>query len=159
MPPLPSPVSRLGLVLGLLGAPLRAADSTAPAGGAAVVLEPFTVNERAEQSFGFNVRVTRDSETHRVERIVVDSVRPHSPAAKAGLKPLTAILRIDGRPVEEFQGSFEAGSDLNRALMNRPDGARLTLEILSIGESAGKVVTLVESRGELQYRGYGMNGN
>jgi hypothetical protein len=120
------------------------ADGAKKNTGEIVRMKAFVVGGTPEQSFGFNVRVTRDRSTKMVEEIFVDSVVTGSPADKAGLTPLTSITKIDGRPVQEFIGSFEKGSDLNKALFNRRPGDTIKLEVILLGSTNSKVVALVQ---------------
>jgi len=112
--------------------------------GAPTMLGAFTVSERPLQSFGFSVRIVRDSITHQVEQITVDRVLPDSPAAAAGLGPLTSIRKINDKPVEDYLGSLERGSELFKLLMNRKSGDQITLEVLDMASTVPRVVTLTQ---------------
>jgi hypothetical protein len=113
------------------------------------LLEPFVVNDLPVQSFGFSVKIARNNSTQKVDYIIVDTVVKGSPADRAGLSPLTSIRKINGRPVQEFTASLEGGSDMNRILMNRKWGAKVTLEVLDLGSTVPRTVTLIEGSSAL----------
>jgi len=113
-------------------------------------LKPITVKAVPLGSFGFSVRVKWSVETARVEKIIIDEVLPDSPADQAGIGVSTTIEKIDGRPVREFTATFDSGSDLNKALINRKPGDRITLEVLPVGAARPRIVTLVERGAESQ---------
>ncbi len=113
--------------------------------GDPALLKQITVKAVPLGSFGFSVRVKWDRETGMVEKVTIDKILPDSPADQAGLGVLTTIEKIDGRPVQEFVASFDGGSDLNKALINRKPGDRITLEVLAEGATLPRIVTLVES--------------
>lgn len=137
------------LIIALGVGPLRGGTDSPPAGqthaGGPIILKPVTVTAKPLGSYGLSVRVKWNSETAMVESILIDQVLPDSPAARAGLGTLTTIRKIDGRPVQEFVATFDNGSDLNRALVNRKPGDRITLEVLDVGATRPRMVTLVES--------------
>ena len=78
-----------------------------------------------------------------VESILMVGVDADARLPRAGLGTLTTIRKIDGRPVQEFVATFDNGSDLNRALVNRKPGDRITLEVLDVGATRPRMVTLV----------------
>jgi hypothetical protein len=119
-------------------------------------LAPYLVGDDHVGCFGMSLRVRKDIFTKQVATITIFEVLPNSPAEKAGLEPLTSIRQIDGRPVEEFIASFKKGSDLNRKLMRRNPGDRITLEILMPGSTVPTVVTMTEGTAK---RGFEYNGS
>lgn len=105
-----APIIALGLAIGRIGCFLNgccwgqvAIEETCPVplGGAQFPLLPAhardqLVRERGLQtSTGFTIRPTRQDPD---PRSIVAGVEPHSPAAKAGLKPGDRIIRVNGRP-------------------------------------------------------------
>jgi C-terminal processing protease CtpA/Prc len=60
--------------------------------------------------------------------------------------PLTQILSIDGKDVEDFTASFANGSDLNKKLMGRKQGDQVVLKIVTLGARVPKLITLTEGR-------------
>jgi C-terminal processing protease CtpA/Prc len=109
-------------------------------------LAPLVVSSKPIGSFGISVRARRDGITGNVAEMTVTGVIPNSDADKEGLGPLTRILRIDGRNVNEIPATFDRGSDLNSKLIDRKQGERITLEVLILGARKPKEVTLVEGR-------------
>ncbi len=124
--------------------PGQTARADSPAKSDVVTLEAFSVGALPVQSFGFCVRILRNTETDQVTEITVTRVAPKSDAAKKGMGPLTSIRKIDGRPVQDFVASFAKGSDLNKILMHRKPGDKVTIEFLALGSTAVRTATLTE---------------
>lgn len=124
-----------------------------PSGGSrtATVLDPYVVSSKPIGSFGLSVKAIRDGFSAKVAELTILDVVPHSDADKAGLGPLTRILSIDGRSVNEFTASFDKGADLSAKLIDRKKGDRITLEVVVLGASKPKFVNLVEGRGVHQF--------
>jgi hypothetical protein len=138
------------LFVALSGLAALGAESPSPTPGGTsgkiVVMSPVDVGGRPVGSFGFGIRAMRDGVTQRILEMTVDSVAPNSEASMKGLAPMTQILSIDGRDVRDFTASFSKDSDLNRKLMGRKAGDRITLEILVLGDRSTRFVTLTEGR-------------
>ena len=132
-------------------APPPEAETPAPAlppaateGDRVTTLAAYAVSGKPLGGFGMGLRIRTDLFGQQVAAITIFEVLPDSPAEKGGLEPLTSILKIDGRPIQDFRGSLKKGSDLNRKLMHRNPGAKLTLEILRPGSTVPQTVTLTE---------------
>ncbi len=138
----------ISAVAPLIESGMYGAEPSAPGAGESqgrpIVLEPVGVSGRPVGSFAFSVRAIRNGMTQKALQVTVDRVLPNSEAEKKGVGPLTQILSIDGRDVQEFTASFAQGSDLNRKLMYRKPGERITLEILNLNSREPKFVTLTE---------------
>jgi predicted metalloprotease with PDZ domain len=113
----------------------------------ALQLAPVVVSSKPIGSFGLSVRVLRDAMSAKVAELTILDVIPHTDADKAGLGPLTRILSIDGRSVNDFTASFDQGADLNAKLIDRKRGDRITLVVLTLGARKPREVTLTEGRG------------
>jgi S1-C subfamily serine protease len=125
--------------------PLSTADSKPS------VLGPLVVSTKPIGSFGISVRARRDGLSGNIAEMTVTGVIPNSDADREGLGPLTRILAIDGKNVNEIAASFDKGSDLKSKLIDRKPGDRITLEVLILGSRKAKQVTLVEGRGVHQF--------
>jgi predicted metalloprotease with PDZ domain len=116
-----------------------------------VVLSPFVVSTKPIGSFGLSVKAMRGAFSTTVAELTILDVVPHTDADKEGLVPLTRILSIDGTSISEFTASFDKGSDLCAKLIDRKRGAKITLEVLILGASKSKLVTLTEGHGVHQF--------
>jgi C-terminal processing protease CtpA/Prc len=112
----------------------------------ASVLSPLVVSTKPIGSFGISVRARRDGLSGNIAEMTITGVIPNSDADREGLGPLTRILAIDGKNVNEIAASFDKGSDLKSKLIDRKPGDRITLEVLVLGSRKAKQVTLVEGR-------------
>jgi S1-C subfamily serine protease len=92
-----------------------------------VVVGPMPLPARAQlagERFGFSVRELSDETVGRppaAARIVIAFVEADSPAARADLRPLDAILTLNDQPVRDLEGFAQALARSQRA-------ARLLLE-------------------------------
>ncbi len=136
------------LMFSLGGFSARAADAPTSTPGSAeakpVVLEPYGVSAKPVGSLGFSVQILKDGLSQKAIDVTVDRVAPNSEAARKGLAPLTQILSIDGKDVQEFVASFAKGSELNMKLMNRKKGDHLTLEVMVLGSRESRFINLTE---------------
>jgi S1-C subfamily serine protease len=117
------------LVLVNSGASLRAADPLPDPDKDVVVLPQFEVTTTAHCNFGFGIVVFGDEKTGRINRVLVDDVLPNSDASRLGIEKGDEILAVNGMRVSEMKGGMKGGSDLFRALINRPPGERIDLEV------------------------------
>jgi S1-C subfamily serine protease len=143
-----------GLILSVANyASAQNAAAPPPGGGARTptVLDPYVVSSKPIGSFGLSVKAIRDGFSAKVAELTILDVVPHSDADRLGLGPLTRILSIDGRSVNEFTASFDKGADLNAKLIDRKRGDRITLEVVVLGAGKPKFVHLVEGRGVHQF--------
>jgi C-terminal processing protease CtpA/Prc len=118
---------------------------------ASIVLTPFVVSSKPIGSFGLSVKAIRGGFSADVAELTILDVIPHTDAEKQGLGPLTQILSIDGRSVNEFAASFDKGTELNLKLVDRKRGDRITMEVLIRGAGKPKQVTLTEGHGVHQF--------
>lgn len=87
-----------------------------------VVVGPMPPAARAQlagERFGFWVREVSEDTAGKplaVARIVIAFVEADSPAARAGLRPLDAILKVNDRPVRDLEGFAEALARSSRAV-------------------------------------------
>jgi C-terminal processing protease CtpA/Prc len=107
-------------------------------------MEAFVVREQSNTSFGFGVDVLKNTQSGKIFALSVRSVKPDSEAEQKGMRPRTRILSIDGRDVEEIDGTFEGGSELFKKFVGRKRGDKVVLEILSAGNENPKTVVLTE---------------
>ncbi len=87
-----------------------------------VAVGPMPLAARAQiaaERFGFAVRQVEDPATGGAPtpaRIVVAFVDPNSPAARAGLQPLDALVRVNDRAVRDLEGFARAVWDAQGTL-------------------------------------------
>jgi S1-C subfamily serine protease len=126
----------------------RAADPAGPApndtAGGPIKLAPVSVGGVPVMSFGFGVQIVKNGVTKKVVSMLVSGVAHGSQAEQLGLAYYSEILSIDGIPVENFTASFASGTELNQKLMNRKQGDRVTLEIVTPGARAPRFITLTQ---------------
>jgi len=106
-----------------------------------VVVGPMPLAARAQlaaERFGFVVRETEDSaadQSPASARIVIVFVDANSPASRAGLQPLDAIVRVNDRMVRNLEGFAQALWESQSALAlvverrNTPTPIAVTLEL------------------------------
>jgi S1-C subfamily serine protease len=73
----------------------------------------------AGERFGFSVRELSDETAGQppaAARIVIAFVETDSPAARAGLRPLDAILTLNDQPVRDLEGFAQALARSQRAV-------------------------------------------
>jgi len=140
------------MVLGLL---TLAADGAEPVPGAAVERNSAPVQLEAVKveanyipklSFGIGLEVWKDNVTRLATSILIARVRPESEAEQKGLVPRMRILRIDGKPAQEYEASFFKGKELSRIFVDRRNGDKVELEVWFPGEGAARTVVLTEHR-------------
>ena len=108
-----------------------------------LVLEPMMVYGDTRLAFGFGLRITRIENPRVVLDLVVDRVQVGSDAERKGLRPGSKIVSINGRDVSQYEATFEHGSELNRILVDRPEGARVTMQVLVPGKKKPQTLTIV----------------
>ncbi|MBS0662065.1 MAG: hypothetical protein JSR48_02290 [Verrucomicrobia bacterium] len=141
----------LALIALLALAPAARAADKGAAKEAPVQMEAYKVegNYIPRLSFGISLDVWRDNVSRLVTSIVIRSVRADSEAEQQGLAPQMRVLRIDGRPAEEFEASFFKGTELNRIFVERRNGDTVALEIWDPQLRAPRTVVLTEHRNNL----------
>jgi hypothetical protein len=113
-----------------------------PIAAGALAVAPFRVKADPITSFPLSLHVTRDPGGVRLARILVTEVPPDSSTEKAGVKVGDEILSLDDRAVSSFAQGVGRRSELGLLLIDRPPGTRLTLEIITPGDSAPRRVIL-----------------
>lgn len=116
----------------------------APADPSVVVLDPIQVSGRTYLSFDFSLALVRNGS--QVVWATVTAVKPNSEASAAGLTPMTRIVAINGKEIQDFEASLSHGSELHALLINRKPGARITLDVLLNGYGERKTLTLIKRR-------------
>lgn len=87
-----------------------------------VVVGPMPLPARAQlagERFGFSVRELSDETAGQppaAARIVIAFVETDSPASRAGLRPLDAILTLNDQPVHDLEGFAQALARSQRAV-------------------------------------------
>jgi C-terminal processing protease CtpA/Prc len=127
----------------ILGAGAQASDGKKP-DTPPTKIEDFVVREQILMAFGFGVDVLKNNQSGKIFALSVRSVKPDSEAEEKGMRPRTRILSIDGRDVEEIDGTFEGGSELFKKFVGRKRGDKVVLEIMSAGNKNPKTVVLTE---------------
>ncbi len=117
-----------------------------PVAAGAVAIAPFRVKADPITSFPLSLKVIPDSNTDRIARILVTEIPSDSSTEKAGVKVGDEILSLDDRAVRSFAQGVGRRSELGLVLIDRPPGTRLTLEIISPGDSAPRRVMLESAK-------------
>lgn len=117
-----------------------------PVAAGALAVAPFRVKADPITSFPLSLQVLRDPTGARLARILVTEVPPDSSTEKAGVKVGDEILSLDDRAVSSFAQGVGRRSELGLLLIDRPPGTRLTLEIITPGDSAPRRVVLESAR-------------
>jgi S1-C subfamily serine protease len=113
-----------------------------PVAAGAVAVAPFRVRADPITSFPISLKVIADSNNDRIASILVTEIPADSLTERAGVKAGDEILSLDDRAVRTFAQGVGRRSELGSVLIDRPPGTRLTLEILSPGDSAPRRVTI-----------------
>ena len=111
-----------------------------PVAAGALAVAPFRVKADPITSFPLSLQVLRDPTGARLARILVTEVPPDSSTEKAGVKVGDEIISLDDRAVSSFAQGVGRRSELGLLLIDRPPGTRLTLEIITPGDSAPRRV-------------------
>ena len=117
-----------------------------PVAAGAVAVAPFRVKAEPITSFPLSLKVIADSNNDRIARILVTEIPADSLTERAGVKVGDEILSLDDRAVRTFAQGVGRRSELGSVLIDRPPGTRLTLEILSPGDSAPRRVTIESAK-------------
>lgn len=143
--PLAFPRRQIGpLVLAMLA--ILAAAHGAGAPEKARVMERYEVNETHLLSFGLAITLWEEKSSGRVLEMYIKDVAPGSMAEAKGLRPGTRIWAIDAVPVDSFEATFDAGSELGKKFLNRSPHDKIVLEVAPmIGERHTRVVVLEQS--------------
>jgi C-terminal processing protease CtpA/Prc len=115
-----------------------------------VKMDKFIVGEKHLQSFGIAIELWEDKSTQRVMEMYIKEVQQGSMAEDKGLTKATRIFEINGIPVDSFDATFAAGSDLNKIFIDRKNGDRVTLEVKILGAPGLRTVTLIEQRSRIK---------
>ncbi|MBL9207573.1 MAG: PDZ domain-containing protein [Opitutaceae bacterium] len=116
----------------------------APVDPSVVVLDPIQVSGRTYLSFDFSLALVRSGS--QIAWATVTAVKPNSEASAAGLTPMTRILAINGKEIQDFEASLSHGSELHALLINRKPRARITLDVLLNGYGERRTLTLIKRR-------------
>jgi predicted metalloprotease with PDZ domain len=106
------------------------------------VLEPFVVQQDTTLSFGLGLKMLRYSVTKKVAAIYVDEVQDGSDAQRQGVRPGMQIVSLDGKPVGDFDATFQKDSDLRRLLIARKEQDTIAVELDPLDGSKPKKLTL-----------------
>jgi predicted metalloprotease with PDZ domain len=109
---------------------LCAADNPLEKGNQVLVLDPMMIRSVPIGSYAIEIGIKINPDTKKVDRMFVTGVRENTDAEDAGLQPGDEILKLDGRSVQEFDGSLRKDGPLSRILIDRDFGEPLKLEIL-----------------------------
>jgi S1-C subfamily serine protease len=107
-------------------------------------LPKLSVHEDFRMSFGFGIKMVKDGLSQKVLVMYVDSINPESDAQKQGLETEMRIIAIDGKPVTDFDATFNYGSELNRIFSHRDPGATVSLEVMAVGSQSTKTIQIME---------------
>lgn len=116
------------LLVALLPVVLAAAQSPAKE-EKVLILDPMVIRTEPVGSFAIEIGITINPDTKKVDRMFITGVRESSDADEAGLQTGDEILKVDGRPVQEFDAVLRKDSPLGRILRDRDPGDPLKLEI------------------------------
>src|SRR5262245_41823778 len=109
---------------------LAAADKPATKEDQLLILDPMVIRTEPTGSFAIEIGITINPDTRKIDRMFITDVLADSDADEAGLRAGDEIMKIDGRPVREFDAVFRKDSDLGRALRDRAPGDPIKLEIV-----------------------------
>ena len=109
---------------------LLAADKPPAKQEQVLVLDPLMIRAEKIGSYAIEIGIKINADTKKVERMFVTGVRENSDAENAGLQPGDEIMKLDGRPVTEFDASLRKNGPLGRILIDRDLGDPLKLEVL-----------------------------
>jgi len=120
-------------LLGLLCvAPVVAKEkSPPPPKDKVVVLEPLKVAGTPIISYAVDIRIYADPGGNKVDRIFITRVWEASDAEASGVQAGDEIVKLDGKPVKEFEARVSVNSPLGQLLLNRKPGDALKLELLT----------------------------
>ena len=122
--------------------PFTALQPAKPVPAGAVALAPFRVHENPVTSFPLSLRVQRNPQTDRIERIFVTEVPADSSTDLAGVKVGDEVLSLDRRSVKAFAGGLGRRSELGQILIDRRPGTRVEFELLTPGDAKPRHITL-----------------
>jgi hypothetical protein len=118
------------LLVALLSVVVAAAAATSPTKDEKLlILDPMVIRTEPVGSFAIEIGITINPDTKKVDRMFITGVREASDADDAGLQTGDEILKLDGRPVQEFDAVLRKDSPLGRILRDRDPGDPLKLEI------------------------------
>ena len=109
---------------------LLAADKPPAKGEQLLVLDPMMIRSVPIGSYAIEIGIKINPDTKKVDRMFVTGVRENTDADDAGLQPGDEIVKLDGRPVQEFDASLRKDAPLSRILIDRDFGEPLKFEIL-----------------------------
>ena len=110
----------------------------------ATILEPYVVTgEPLKLSFGFSITMVRNQSSMRAFSMTVERVAPGTDAERKGLKSQAQIIAIDGKPLSEYEATFNPGSELARIFIGRAERASVTLQIIPFGKQKPQTLRIV----------------
>lgn len=122
-------MTTLRILLAALFGSFGGVGATATEVPALMQLEKFVVNGRAINSFGFDIHTYVNAE-NKIHLMLIGQIAEGGSAFGRDLQPGDEIVKINGRPVRDFDRLVSPQSELGKLLLNRRPGDMLELEII-----------------------------
>jgi serine protease Do len=97
-----------------------------------VIARMISVEQLSQTQHGL---LTRDLKNGTVRKLVIEGLRPETPAAQAGIQPGDIVLKVADREIVD-------GVDFERALLGRPAGEKVSVTVSRGDKTESLAITL-----------------